>query len=79
METDELVRLDKWLWAARFYKTRSIAKQMIETGKVEYNGQGHREQRSIRNTYCSTQLARSTTRREMVVVYHDKCEHWRNK
>ena len=39
METDELVRLDKWLWAARFYKTRSIAKQMIETGKVEYNGQ----------------------------------------
>jgi len=39
VETDELVRLDKWLWAARFYKTRSIAKQMIETGKVEYNGQ----------------------------------------
>ena len=28
------VRLDKWLWAARFYKTRSIAKQAIEGGKV---------------------------------------------
>ncbi|QIM64001.1 ribosome-associated heat shock protein Hsp15 [Frederiksenia canicola] len=37
-ETDD-VRLDKWLWAARFYKTRSIAKAMIEGGKVHYNGQ----------------------------------------
>ncbi|WP_198341803.1 ribosome-associated heat shock protein Hsp15 [Oceanisphaera avium] len=33
------VRLDKWLWAARFYKTRSIARAMIEGGKVHYNGQ----------------------------------------
>ena len=32
------VRLDKWLWAARFYKTRSLAKQAIEGGKVQYNG-----------------------------------------
>lgn len=32
------VRLDKWLWAARFYKTRSIASSMIEGGKVDYNG-----------------------------------------
>lgn len=32
-------RLDKWLWAARFYKTRAIAKQMIDGGKVFYNGQ----------------------------------------
>ncbi|PQK73144.1 ribosome-associated heat shock protein Hsp15 [Pantoea ananatis] len=36
---DEGVRLDKWLWAARFYKTRSIAREMIEGGKVHYNGQ----------------------------------------
>lgn len=33
------VRLDKWLWAARFYKTRSLAKAMIEGGKIHYNGQ----------------------------------------
>ncbi|GGI99619.1 heat shock protein 15 [Shewanella hanedai] len=33
------IRLDKWLWAARFYKTRAIAKEMINGGKVHYNGQ----------------------------------------
>lgn len=32
------VRLDKWLWAARFFKTRALAKKAIEGGKVEYNG-----------------------------------------
>jgi ribosome-associated heat shock protein Hsp15 len=32
------LRLDKWLWAARFYKTRSLAKQAIEGGKVQCNG-----------------------------------------
>ena len=33
------VRLDKWLWAARFFKTRSLAKQAIEGGKVQCDGQ----------------------------------------
>lgn len=33
------IRLDKWLWAARFYKTRAIAKAAIEGGKVHYEGQ----------------------------------------
>ena len=36
---NEAVRLDKWLWAARFYKTRSIARNMVDGGKVHYNGQ----------------------------------------
>ena len=35
----EAVRLDKWLWAARIYKTRALAREMIEGGKVHYNGQ----------------------------------------
>jgi len=37
--SDSKVRLDKWLWAARFYKTRSIATDMINGGKVHFNGQ----------------------------------------
>ncbi|KUJ83834.1 RNA-binding protein [Microbulbifer flavimaris] len=35
----EKVRIDKWLWAARFFKTRSIAKQAIEGGKVHADSQ----------------------------------------
>ncbi|MCA1179275.1 MULTISPECIES: ribosome-associated heat shock protein Hsp15 [unclassified Pantoea] len=38
-KTSEGVRLDKWLWAARFYKTRALAREVIEGGKVHYNGQ----------------------------------------
>lgn len=34
----ERVRLDKWLWAARFFRTRSLAKLAIEGGKVWYDG-----------------------------------------
>ena len=35
----DTVRLDRWLWAARFYKTRALAKQAIENGKVRIGGQ----------------------------------------
>lgn len=38
-QDDAAVRLDKWLWAARFYKTRALAREMIDGGKVHYNGQ----------------------------------------
>ncbi len=40
-------RLDKWLWAARFYRTRAIAKQMIDGGKVFYNGQRSKSGKSV--------------------------------
>ncbi|POR67947.1 RNA-binding protein [Pseudomonas syringae pv. syringae] len=38
-EDDDKVRLDKWLWAARFFKTRALAKAAIESGKVHCRGE----------------------------------------
>jgi ribosome-associated heat shock protein Hsp15 len=43
----EAVRLDKWLWAARLYKARSIAKQAIEAGHVRYAGERCKVGRSV--------------------------------
>ena len=45
---DFTVRLDLWLWAARFYRTRSLAKQAIDTGKVDVGGQRAKASRTVR-------------------------------
>ena len=42
------VRLDKWLWAARFYKTRSLAAEEIERGRVQVNGQPAKAGKAVR-------------------------------
>jgi ribosome-associated heat shock protein Hsp15 len=42
------VRIDKWLWAARFYKTRSLAGRACELGRVKVNGQISKPAREIR-------------------------------
>jgi len=44
----EHVRLDVWLWAARFFRTRSLARQAVDTGKVEVGGQRAKASRAVR-------------------------------
>lgn len=42
------VRMDKWLWAARFFKTRSLAARACELGRVQFNGQPAKAAREVR-------------------------------
>lgn len=42
------VRMDKWLWAARFFKTRAIAARACELGRIECNGQKAKPSREVR-------------------------------
>lgn len=44
----ESMRVDKWLWAARFFKTRSISKAAIEGGKVHHNGERVKVSKEVR-------------------------------
>jgi ribosome-associated heat shock protein Hsp15 len=43
-----VVRLDQWLWAARFFKTRSLARQAVDTGKVDVGQQRAKPARAVR-------------------------------
>ena len=48
MSQDTRIRLDKWLWAARFYKTRALAAEEIGRGRVSVNGQLAKASRELR-------------------------------
>ncbi len=47
-ETEDRQRLDKWLWAARFFKTRALAAEAINGGKVHLNGERTKPGRTIK-------------------------------
>jgi ribosome-associated heat shock protein Hsp15 len=48
IDADNKCRLDKWLWAARFFKTRSIATAAVETGKVHVDGDRAKPAKEVR-------------------------------
>lgn len=60
------VRLDVWLWAARFFRTRSLAKQAVETGKVDVAGQRAKPSRALR-VGETLQVSRGDERFDVVV------------
>lgn len=47
-DPDARLRIDKWLWAARFYKTRGLACQAVDAGHVQLNGQGVKPSRELK-------------------------------
>ena len=47
-DANQEIRLDKWLWAARFFKTRSLTAEAITGGKVEINGERAKPSRIVR-------------------------------
>ena len=61
------VRLDIWLWAARFFKTRSLAKEAIEGGKVEVNQIRAKPSRSV-HVMDEIMVQRGLDRHELIVV-----------
>jgi len=47
-KTPETVRIDRWLWAARFYKSRTLATRACDGGKVDVNGNGVKAHKSVK-------------------------------
>lgn len=62
----DTVRLDRWLWAARFYRSRSLARDACGGGKVEVNGQSAKASRVVR-VGDRLRLTAGEWRRELVV------------
>lgn len=62
------VRLDKWLWAARFFKTRALARSAIENGKVLYEGQKTIPSKEI--TVGATVALNQGKTKKIIVIRH---------
>ena len=66
-EREEGIRVDRWLWAARFFKTRSLAKTAVEGGKVHVDGQRIKPAKDLR-VGQSVKISRGTSETTVVVT-----------
>lgn len=66
-EIETSVRLDKWLWAARFFKTRAIASHAISGGKVHLDGQRAKASRLVKINDCY-EISRGQDRLQIIVL-----------
>ncbi len=66
-EIETSVRLDKWLWAARFFKTRAIASHAISGGKVHLDGQRAKASRLVKVDDCY-EISRGQDRLQIIVL-----------
>ena len=62
------VRLDKWLWVARFFKTRALAAETVDRGRVEVNGQVAKPSRELRPGDRLLLRSDGGVRRELTVL-----------
>ena len=67
LESTEKARVDRWLWAARFFKTRSLAKAAVEGGKAHVNGARVKAAKSVQ-VGDSLTISRGREEREVVVI-----------
>ncbi len=63
----EKMRIDKWLWAARFYKTRSLASEDIDKGRIEVNGQTAKPSREVKPG-DTVQVRQGAVQRSVVIA-----------
>lgn len=71
MAVMEKLRIDKWLWAARFYKTRSLATEEINKGRISVNGQVVKPSRELKAGELVNMRREGLTRSVQVLVLSD--------